>query len=678
VTLSRILQTLNRTQRSRRFKVAASGLVILLSLAAIFTFVVSKAAQGIDAPGLVDPSVLDNQAGPGGPGAVVASDDAIKRPVAEQTPDERAANAERDAFRQQQKSTLDATNVAIRQLLSARSDTSGVLAGIAIISALALGVIWLGQGLSVLAALALVAGVAWPTWLIGRRFEVPTLEGAGKFISGVGTLSLGFVVLMALLRAALSAAHPVTTIARNVVSESVRIKVSLVFIVLLLFMLAAVPGLLDAENALRYRVQSFLSYGTGGAFWIIGMLTVFLAVGTVAFEQRDRVIWQTMTKPVSAWQYVLGKFIGVSGVAAVLLGVSASGVFLFTEYLSEQRALGELEPFVSADGRISEDRFILQSQVLTARLSQPPAIPSLAPDDFKKVLQKLVDDQRQSDANFRATPDEISKLADEFEKQRITQYLTLEPAQRRTFTFEGLRSVKAAGLPIVLRYKVSVGSDDPRNVQRVTFIFPNLPPRVQEVPLGQAMSIDVSPAAISSAGVLEVEVANGDFYAQLANPYTMNFPPDGLEVTYPAGSYRVNFLRAVAVLWLKLALLAMIGIFAATFLSFPVACLVAFGMFLLAESTSFLVVALDSFYAETAQGTVSYWKYPIRAIAVTISHIFRTYSELEPGKNLVDGRMLAWSTVASALAVLGLMISVLYTFASVIFSKRELATYSGQ
>ena len=114
--------------------------------------------------------------------------------------------------------------------------------------------------------------------------------------------------------------------------------------------------MLEVDSPLRYRVQSFLQYGTGGSFWIIAILTLVFSVSTVAFEQRDKTIWQTMTKPVASWQYVLGKWLGVVGLNAVLLTVCASAVFLFTEYLRQQPARGEQSAFVTSTGALTLEK----------------------------------------------------------------------------------------------------------------------------------------------------------------------------------------------------------------------------------------------------------------------------------------------------------------------------------
>jgi hypothetical protein len=197
------------------------------------------------------------------------------------------------------------------------------------------------------------------------------------------------------------------------------------------------------------------------------------------------------------------------------------------------------------------------------------------------------------------------------------------------------------------------------------------------------MTLAVSPASIGSDGTLDVKVLNGDYYRgqendpDWANKDTMSFPPDAFEVFYPVGSYRANFLRVVVILWLKLAFLAMVAVTAATFLSFAVASLVAFGTFLIAESAKFLFDSLE-YYASTDQkGNIDFFRMAVRSIAVPISRMFHFYSTLRPTANLVEGRLVGWGTVSLAVSVLGLLTVLLYAIAVTIFRRRELAMYSG-
>jgi len=690
MTLRERLSQLNRLQHGLWFKLVASGVILALAIAAGVTYTVWRHAQ--PAPNIDISSFISKPPEP-------AKD-------AKLTPEE----AREAQFAKERYDALATTAKTYNAILAREADPTVVWARLAIGAGLALGAVWIGLGLTVLFISTLVAALTWPLYALGdsqswlwaaehRR----TLQDSARFIGGVGALTLSFFILMQALKLALGRSSPVTAIARNVVGEAVRMRVSIIFIVMLLFGLASLPGLLDDATPLRYRVQSFLQYGTGGTFWVIAILVLFLAVGSVAFEQRDRIIWQTMTKPVAPWQYILGKWLGVVGVAAVLLSVTAAGVFLFTGYLRNQVAVGEVTPYMARNQPVTEDRLVLETQVLTARASVTPDIPTLTHDDEEREIDKMVARAKQGDQFLQETQEVRDKIRATLRDELRAQYMSIGPGQQKTYYFTGLKAVKENDRPMTLRYKVSIGADDPRQTARVSFYVPNAGWRVQEVPLGQALTFAVLPTSIeivkpepdkdgklppgaAEEGVLALTIANGDRDRYLENPESdawknpesMSIPPDGLEISFPAGGYESNFFRVMIVLWLKLAFLAMVGVWAATYLSFSVASLIAFGTFLIAESASFLNTSLEYFNADDAKGNIEYWKVLVRAISVPIAKVFKGYAELRPTANLVDGRMLDWATVATAALVLGALSAVLYAVAVHIFRKRELATYSGQ
>jgi hypothetical protein len=190
---------------------------------------------------------------------------------------------------------------------------------------------------------------------------------------------------------------------------------------------------------------------------------------------------------------------------------------------------------------------------------------------------------------------------------------------------------------------------------------------------------------VDENGRVELAVYNGAVVSQddgspaiVPNAGTISFPSGGLELTYAAGSYQMNFIRVAIVLWVKLAFLAMLAIAAATFLSFPVACLVAFSVFLIAEGAGFLSNALEYYDAVNPGDKVVYWKIPVRALGLVFAWMFKTYAELRPTTMLVDGRLLAWSRVAWGMTVIACWAGALYLAATLIFRRRELAMYSGQ
>lgn len=641
------IAVLDRAQRSRGFRIVASIAVLILGMAALGTYIVTRAAA----------DKVESQFEQFAP--VLGAD---------------ATAEEREAY-EQAKSTTEKTAAAINRILAARADPTTVAVGIAALTVIAVSVVWLGIGLSSLLVVLALAAVAWP--LI--RWGEGGWRDAGLFIAAVGSLSFSFIVLMEMLKLALSGPTAILAIARNVVIEAVRMKVSLVFIVLLLLALAALPGQLDPETPLRYRVQSFLQYGTGGAFWIIALLVLFLSVGTVAFEQRDKVIWQTMTKPVAAWQYLLGKWLGVVGVAAVLLAVSSTGVFLFVGYLRDQRAIGESAPFRSAGADfIAEDREILETQVLTARESVHPILPSLDPSALVDEIGRRIERARLGDPAFRETPEERGRIMQEILNEHRDSLLAIEPGNRERYVFLGLGRAKELAESITFRYRIDSGGNDPRALLKLSFAADNMIPLVREVPPGQTLTLKLNPASIDKDGQLLLTIVNGDVYTRTPNPETITFPPDAIEIYYPVSSYRANFIRVILVLWMKLAFLAMVGVWAATHLSFAVACLVAFGVFLMAESAGFLTESLEYYASRGDKDEILWMRVAIRAVAVPVAFAFNFYSNLKPTQHLVEGRMLGWGAVSTGVVVLGALTSILYGMGVMIFRRRELATYSGQ
>ncbi|MEM8758427.1 MAG: hypothetical protein AAGF47_11675, partial [Planctomycetota bacterium] len=291
---------------------------------------------------------------------------------------------------------------AAQRLLSGVIDRGrspvGFVLSVVIVGAIMLVVTWLGLLITYSGIVLGTAAVILPLSLFDSTRSLATLLG------GIGSLAVAFTVLLRGAQLLLAGSNPVLAIARNVLAEAVRLKLSIVFIALLIFGLAALPGLMDPETPLRYRVQSFLQYGTGGSFWLIALLVVAFSVSTVATEQRDKILWQTITKPVAAWQYILGKWLGVSTLAALLLAVNACGVFLFVEYLRQQPALGEREAFVAlGDEGISEDRMILETQVLTAQRTVYAAEPEPSIEEINRLIESRVDDIRTRDPGFQLT-----------------------------------------------------------------------------------------------------------------------------------------------------------------------------------------------------------------------------------------------------------------------------------
>lgn len=645
------LAKLGAFQRSMAFRIGASALVTIIAVVFLVVHTVAKNAPASDVP------------------------DSTIAPIQGETEEMRA---ERESVN----AGLAATDRIVASIVRQGEDPTRVYVLTAVAWGVAVGAIWLGIGLSIAAQLAIAAVVIVPLYFIAATREYAI------FFAGVAVLAVALTTIMRVAGVLLGGTWRPTAIARNVLTEAVRLKVSSIFIVVLIFAIATLPGLLDPETPLRYRVQSLLQWGMGGTFFIISVLTVVFSVATVAFEQRDKVIWQTMTKPVRHWEYVLGKWLGVTVLSGVLLLVSATGLYLFTQYVRQQPALGEAAAYASGEaGTVSDDRRILETQVLSARLTRmadPPPIDEAqfdqnVNDKVEEEARRLTASGNQGAEAFAAEQDAMrAKIRSDLRKSVEIEYRTIDVGGTQLFVFSGLQAAKQSNAPLILRYKLNSGSDRPDLLYRITFVFPSAKgATVEEVGLGKFHYLELLPTVVNENGEVAMQVLNGDAETRRGNPLSFTFPPDGLEMSYVASTFEANYLRVIAVLWLKLAFLAMFGVMMATFTSFPVACLVTFVVYAAAEGSSFLLGALDNYRTHTDEGKAIYFNLFVSYIATWVARAFNVYSELKPTSRLVDGRMLSWSDVARGVAIVSLWMVVFYAVAVTAFRRRELAIYSG-
>ncbi|MBO6513110.1 MAG: hypothetical protein JJ974_04010 [Phycisphaerales bacterium] len=649
MNISNAFLRLDRIQNARNFKIAATALVLIGLLTYIgFSIVGSTTGSAEVQIQQLVPEMLED-----------ANGNLIPNPIAQR-------------------------NNQLREILDVSQSPVNSIISVSLITLFILAVIWIGLGLTYVGTIICVMLIGFPLY----HFGTGLVSATGFVIIGVTALTLSFSVLLRGLRLLLSTSYPVTTIARNVLAEAIRMKISLVFILLLAFMLSVMPMMLDSDQPLRYRVQSFLQWSTGASFWLIALLVVFFSAATVSYEQREKVIWQTMTKPVAAWQYLLGKWLGVVLLAGTLLTVSGLGIFRFTDYLRQQQALGEVAPYQASEGRVmSEDRMILETQVLTARKSAIPFLPfNMFEESFDRALEAEIQKERLLQTNFEPTQGQRDAMRRKIFEDAVSDYRSIDPRAEGyvTFSFRGLQEARDSGRPMTLRYKINAEGNRPDVFYAVTFVFEGgvIVPRKQ-TGLGFSHTFSIDPALINNQGELNVQIYNGELgessqgFALRPNPGTMTIPPDGLEISYQVGTFQGNFARIMMVLWVKLAMLAMVAVWASCFASFPVACLMSITVFLIGESAGFVQSALPSWAMDT-ESVVGFIRTGIFHFANAVSRFFSIYNDLQPTQRIAEGRVLSWSTVSSGVLALGIATTLFYLASVYIFRRRQLAIYSGQ
>lgn len=423
------------------------------------------------------------------------------------------------------------------------------------------------------------------------------------------------------------------------------------------------PAVIKDDGTARGLTQIVLTYTLGLITAVLGLTTLWLACGTLARDIDDATIQVVAVKPVARWQIWLGKWLGILLLDVLLLGLAAGIVYGQMQWRARQLT--------------AEQQEVLRNEVFVARASIKPERPDYAPE-----VERRLEERVKSGAAAGLGAVELRKLLTEQVKAELQ---VVPPAWTRVWKLD-LRAVKDAvrDRPLYLRVKFFAAEKTASgNYAGVWDVGPAESPKRGRIMLSQAAEtfheITLPPNLLNEAGVLQVEFRN-------ANDVALLFPlEDGLEVLYREGGFGFNYLRGLTIVVCWLALLAAVGLWAASFLAFPVAAFVSLSLLILAFSTGTMRQVVD-------QGTLREVDHDTGLVgeATLFDHatvgIFRgalatvnLVRDFSPVEALSTGRYIGWDTVAKAVGQIVLLVGGLFAVSGiVIFTRRELATAQNQ
>ena len=526
--------------------------------------------------------------------------------------------------------------------------------------------VWIGLAGTLILTVAGTAIVVAPFWLAGML--APTVA-----LAGAGTLLFLFAFLTRTVMLALGRPTPTFSIAQNVMREALRQKVPVGFIVALLVLLPLLPLWIDAKDPLRYQIQTFIDRGTTLVYAFAACMTLLLACSSVAFEMRDRQIWHVLTKPVSRVRYLAGKWLGICALNATVLAVGFLAVFVYVQFMRTRPAADLL------------DAAAVREQVLVARVGTFPQYETL---DRERLLA-AVDAAIDADATLRSDIESGKRRELDVRAELATQKLaefgsaqrSIEPGSGRTYTFRGLADAKRANVPVTLKFEFHIGRDDTHETHPVIFRFADGTWIDRKYVPAQPSFITIPAEVIGDDGALAVEVMNVGFDGQgfMPGALPMNFDDDGIEVMHRVGSFEANFVRAALVDWAKLVFLAALGVATASILSFPVATLLSFTIFITASMSAYLAIALDRFSApgDADLGVRAFYAF-VQVVAGGAQGALSAFGDAATTQDLVEGRVIPWSMVLKAIGLIAALWSgVAFLISWIGFSRKEIAIYSG-
>ncbi len=562
---------------------------------------------------------------------------------------------------------------AVPRWLVEQPGTAQLLGGVTLVWLML--IVWMEITLPFLLTLAgTAAACALSMWLGSRQ--------AAWAFGGIGLLTFTFVLLTRASLILYQRPNQILAVAHTVIKEASRTRIPLVFIVLILILLPLLPLGLDPQSPLRFQIQTFISRSLGFTFYLAACMTLFLSCATVAFEIRDRQIWQLMTKPVGRINYLLGKWLGVITINLVIMAIAAVSSFTFIQYLREQPVARGIAG--------QEDAQQVRDAVLTARLGSKPVHEQLDDRQIESRIDYVIETTPELAELEEVSLMKRRQLREQLEKAWVTGQRSIPPQMERLYLFENLGPARGRQSTLTLRYRFHILRDDEHktfnaafyfNGDRETAVSRTFVPTVSHV-------LSIPSSFVREDGTMTVTVAN--LFQPLPSTRgsgALNFEEKDFELLYRAGSFEGNFFRAVTIDWIKLSFLAMFGICCATFLSFPVACLTSFTVFTAGTIGPFLASSLDQYYPPSFAaiepgniGMMIQWAFQsfIRLVAQGIVIILEGFGEYRPTQSLVEGRLIEWKTVAEGLFKVGVIWSGLALFIGyVVMRKRQLAIYSG-
>lgn len=366
-----------------------------------------------------------------------------------------------------------------------------------------------------------------------------------------------------------------------------------------------------------------------------------------------------VTKPISRWQIWLGKWLGILGLNAALLGVSGAAIF----FLLTNRA-SHLPP---------DQQRILRQDIFVARasLKQPPPNYGEEADKAMQEALKLNNIPENQIPEVRKMFLDRIKNGSEIVPPGYMKRWTIDVGMLKDF-------IKDKTLQLRVRFRTSryndgqtyktlwlIGDPDSPTSERIPQILP--PESFQEFTI---------PNLIGPDGKLIIDVANPP-----DNPVDLLFDAnDGLEVLYAESTFAVNFGRGLAIIFCWLTLLATIGLAAGSLLSFPVAAFFSIAVLIVGFSGGTLSAAVESrtpissFIEHSGVQNPTFLDNAVAGLLNGVLKIVKLVQAFSPIDALSAGRSITWLELGTAVAqIVVLMGGIFIALGITFFTRRELA-----
>lgn len=445
-----------------------------------------------------------------------------------------------------------------------------------------------------------------------------------------------------------------------------RFRLFIVIVVLLLAAVVGLPLLIKDDGTARGFTQILLTYTLSTITALLGLSTLWLACGTLARDIEECQMQMVVVKPIARWQIWLGKWLGLMSLNAALLLISGLSVYLLLQWRATQLPEAEQK--------------ILHNEVLVARASAKPPT-------YEKELEKETEARlKVALERTPVSPGEVPILRHQIRETLKSDAQNVPPGWQQSWEIDlGLAKNFIRDRPLYLRVKFNTAEKSPSGTWGVLWQV-GVPKETKFWQTPEPMSLapdtfhefEIPPDLFDASGKLTVTVANPNRVSLL---FTME---EGIEVLYREGGFGLNFARGLGIIFCWMALLATLGLAAASFLSFPVAAFVSLAALLVVFSAGTLasavtdgtVMGVDSESGVRGYSIIDSVAIPVFKGILVVINMAKDYSPVEA---LSAGRSITWLELGRAFVQIVLVLGgIMAVFGIWAFTRRELATAQNQ
>ena len=399
---------------------------------------------------------------------------------------------------------------------------------------------------------------------------------------------------------------PLLAIVRLTFKSALRSHVFQALLFLLVLGVIAVPNTIKGDGTAYGYIQVSIDYSMWIISIILSMSAVWVGCSVMSFDIESGQLHMVVSKPVSRVTVFCGKLLGVLILHGLLMFIASIGAFAFVQLQFNWQKFLPAEKARVAD------------EVMTGRQSYMPDMPDIESKVRDEFLRRAKATETISGKPFASIPPlERAKMLSEVRKQVIASFGEIRPGPEGTkfWNYSGLPD-KYDG-PICIRYKAYSGSVDTKD-QKTSYgmwtirifiedkttvdssvkaqgaetakpklreVYALFSPEPERLVCGVPLEFKVPSRSVLNEGSVRIGLTNFDpegkaLFIQAS---------DGPKLLIKKCGFTENFLRAVFVAFMRVAILAGIACSAGAIFSMPVAVFMVIAYIAIGLFASFLI-----------------------------------------------------------------------------------------